>query len=302
VTYRNHADEHTRLRPPIAGASPAKALRSAGVIPSRARGQNFLVQAAVAARIVRLAELKLGDEVVEIGPGLGILTERLLAAPISLLHLVEVDRGLAARLRQRLTGSFNLIQADFLELELRRIVVKPPVKIAGNLPFNVAAAILRRLGETREIISRMVLMFQREVGERLRAAPGDSAYGALSVLTALDWEITDHFRVEAGSFHPRPKVDAEVLCFVPRQPLCPAQLRPTVIAVIRAGFAVRRKNLRNALAAGLRIAPEQAEQALHQAGIAPAQRAERLSVHAFVDLAAALAECFGHRAKPARDA
>jgi 16S rRNA (adenine1518-N6/adenine1519-N6)-dimethyltransferase len=152
------------------------------------------------------------------------------------------------------------------------------------------------------MISRMVLMFQREVGERLRATADEPAYGALSVLTALDWQITDHFRIEAGSFHPRPKVDAEVLCFVPRrEQLCPAQLRPAVIEVIRAGFAVRRKNLRNALAAGLRIDPQLAEQALHQAGIASAQRAERLSVHDFVEVAAALARCSGHL-KPVPDA
>ena len=270
--------------------------------PSKGRGQNFLVQGAVADRIVALAELRRGAEVVEIGPGLGILSERIVSAPISMLHLVELDRELAARLRVRLTGRFNLIEGDFLKLNLRDIVVHPPVTVIGNLPFNAAAAILRQLGGARDLIARMVLMFQREVGERLRARAGDPAYGALSVLTAMDWEIQQHFRVEAGSFHPRPKVDAEVLCFVPRQPLCPAQLRPAVIEVIRAGFAVRRKNLRNALAAGLRIAPEQAEQALHQAGIAPAQRAERLSVHAFVDLAAALAQCSGLGAKPAGDA
>jgi 16S rRNA (adenine1518-N6/adenine1519-N6)-dimethyltransferase len=269
--------------------SPGKALRAAGVTPSKRRGQNFLVQGAVADRIVALADLNAGDEVVEIGPGLGILSERILATPISILHLVEMDRDLAARLRHRLADRVNLIEANFLKVDLRRIAVHQPIKVIGNLPFNAAAAILRKLGEARDLISAMVLMFQREVGERLRARAGDDAYGALSALTALDWEITQHFRVEAGSFHPRPKVDAEVLCFVPRrEPLCEPELRSTLIDTIRAGFAVRRKHLRNALSAGLRMNPESVEAALALANIDPSERAERLNVEDFVRLARAI--------------
>ncbi len=271
--------------------SPARALRAAGVTPSRMRGQNFLVQGVVAARIVALVQPAAQDEVVEIGPGLGILTERLLAACVSRMQAIELDRRLADRLRQKWPGRLNVIEADFLKIDLRRIVTHPPVKIVGNLPFNVAAAILRKLGDARDLIGRMVLMFQREVGERLRSAPGGKAYGALTLLTLLDWEIIDHFRVEAGSFHPRPRVDAEVLALIPRrQPLCSAHLRATVIDVIRAGFAVRRKNLRNALAAGLRMKPQAIEQVLREAAIAPGERAERLAVHDFVRLAAAIAE------------
>jgi 16S rRNA (adenine1518-N6/adenine1519-N6)-dimethyltransferase len=276
-----------------AADSPGQALRAAGVTPSKKRGQNFLAQGAVADRIVAMADLGAGDEVVEIGPGLGVLSERILAAPISMLHLIEVDRELAARLRQRLAGAVNpavnLIEADLLQVDLRQIIGHPPIKVIGNLPFNVAAAILRKLGEVRDLIGRMVLMFQREVGERLRAGAGDSAYGALSALTALDWEIPRHFRVEAGSFHPRPKVDAEVICFVPaRASVCPPQLRSMVTGVIRAGFAIRRKNLRNALSAGLRMRPQGVEAALGMANIAPSERAERLDLQDFVRLAAAI--------------
>jgi 16S rRNA (adenine1518-N6/adenine1519-N6)-dimethyltransferase len=274
----------------IAGVdSPGDALRAAGVIPSKRRGQNFLVQGAVADRIVAMAELRPGDEVVEIGPGLGVLSERILAAPVLMLHLVELDRELAARLRGRLAGSFELIEADFLKIDLGRIARHPPIKVIGNLPFNVAAAIARKLTEHRDLIARMVLMFQREVGERLRAGPGEASYAALSALTALDWEIPRHFRVEAGSFHPRPNVDAEVLCFVPRAvPLYSPTPRSQVRAVIRAGFAVRRKNLRNALGAGLGMRAQAVEAALAAAGIDPAQRAERLGAEDFVRLARAI--------------
>jgi 16S rRNA (adenine1518-N6/adenine1519-N6)-dimethyltransferase len=277
----------------IAAADPpGQALRSAGVIPTKRRGQNFLVQGAVADRIVALADLRAGDEVVEIGPGLGILSERLLAAPVATLHLVELDRELAARLRARLAGRVDLIEADFLKIDLAQIVLRPPIKVVGNLPFNVAAAIARKLTEHRELIARMVLMFQREVGERLRAAPGDAAYGALSALTALDWEIPRHFRVEAGSFHPRPKVDAEVLCFVPRRsPLYHPTPRSEVRDVIRAGFAIRRKHLRNALSAGLRMRPDRVEAALKAASIDPAQRAEELTAEDFLRLTRALVGC-----------
>jgi 16S rRNA (adenine1518-N6/adenine1519-N6)-dimethyltransferase len=295
-------NRRTPARARVAEA-PGRALRAAGVSPSKRRGQNFLVQGAVADRIVAMANLGAGDEVVEIGPGLGILSERILAAPVSTLHLVEVDRHLAARLRQRLAARCNLIEADFLKLDLRQVAARPPIKVVGNLPFNVAAAILRRLGECRDLVSRMVLMFQREVGERLRAGAGDRAYGALSVLTALDWEIPQHFRVEAGSFHPRPKVDAEVLCLVARRaPVCPPELRQMVIDVIRAGFAVRRKNLRNALSAGLRMAAPDLAAALGLAGIGQTERAERLNLEDFVRLAAAIQKVIADRARSAPDA
>jgi 16S rRNA (adenine1518-N6/adenine1519-N6)-dimethyltransferase len=291
----------------IGDDAPGKALRDAGVTPTKKRGQNFLAQGAVADRIVALADLRPGDEVVEVGPGLGILSERILAAPISMLHLIEVDRELAARLRQRLAGAVNLavnlIEADLLKVDLRRILAHPPIKVVGNLPFNVAAAILRKLGEVRDLISRMVLMFQREVGERLRAGAGDSTYGALSALTALDWEIPRHFRVEAGSFHPRPKVDAEVLCFVPRlASVCPPESRSMVADVIRAGFAIRRKNLRNALSAGLRMRPQCVEAALGLANIAPSERAERLDLEDFIRLAAAIETVIAYPPRNARNA
>lgn len=269
--------------------SAAKALREAGVTPAKKRGQNFLVQGAIADRIVAMADLCAGDEVVEIGPGLGILSERIMQTPVSMLHLIEVDRELAARLNQRLAGAIDLVNADLLKIDLRRMFARPPVKVLGNLPFNVAAAMLRKLGDIRDLISRMVLMFQREVGERLRATAGEPAYGALSALTALDWDITRHFRVEAGSFHPRPKVDAEVLCLVPAPASrCPPGMRPKVIQTIRAGFAQRRKNLRNALSAGLRISPETVEEALQSVNIAPTDRAERLGLEDFLRIAAAL--------------
>lgn len=269
-------------------SSPARLLEAAGVLPAKSRGQNFLVQGAVADRIVALADLSTADAVLEIGPGLGILSERILAAGVSRLCLIELDSGLAGHLRRRFGSKAEVIEADFLQLDLARLNLPQRFKVIANLPFGTAAAILRRLGEWRERISRMVLMFQREVGARLRAGPGNPAYGALSALVALEWELGEHFVVRAGSFHPRPKVEAEVICFRPAKQPLPDKLRREVAEVIRAAFATRRKHLRNALAEGLRIAPRQAAEALAAAAIDPTERAEQLAVADFVRLARTL--------------
>lgn len=268
-----------------AASSPARLLKAAGIQPARSRGQNFLVQASVAERIVAMAGLEATDAVVEIGPGLGILSERLLARGIGRLCLVELDTKLAASLRRRFDNSAEVIEADFLQLDLRQLELPKHFKVIGNLPFSSAVAILRRLGDWRERISRMVLMFQREVGARLRAQPRSAAYGALSALVTLEWEPGEHFLVHAGSFYPRPKVDAEVICFRPALNRLPADTRHRVAEVIRAAFASRRKHLRNALADALHMDPARAAAALSAAAIDPASRAEQLALADFVRLA-----------------
>ena len=267
---------------------PSALLAAAGVCPSKARGQNFLTQAAIADRIVASAELTSDDEVIEIGPGLGILSDRILGHSVRRLCLIELDSRLAAQLRTRLQGAPNLeiLEANVLKLDLAAVIERPPVKIVGNLPFNVAAAVLRKLSDYRELISRMVLMFQREVADRIRANPGDPGYAALSAYTALDWEIDRHFRVDAGSFYPRPKIDAEVLGFLPRsRPLCEPRERQRVLDVIRAGFSSPRKTIRNALGAALKLEAGQVQALLDDAAIDARARAETLSIADFVRLA-----------------
>ncbi|HEY6417699.1 MAG TPA: 16S rRNA (adenine(1518)-N(6)/adenine(1519)-N(6))-dimethyltransferase RsmA [Candidatus Binataceae bacterium] len=280
---------------PITPRAPAPraaaALSAAGVRPSKSRGQNFLVSAAVADRIVASAKLRAGRAVVEIGPGLAILTERIAAQPIRRLILVELDARLAATLQERFGGDprVRVIPSDFLEIDLASLIEHPPITIAGNLPFNAAAAILKKLCAHARMIDRMVLMFQREVAERIRAHPGDAAYSALSVYTALYWNIDSHFRVAAGSFHPRPKVDAEVLVFTPLDSFLfePAEER-RVLDTIRASFSAPRKTLRNALSHALGLSATKAVTALERAAISPAVRAETLAVADFVQLSRAL--------------
>ncbi len=267
---------------------PSALLAAAGVRPSKARGQNFLVQGAIADRIVAAAGLTPDDEVIEIGPGLGILSDRIRGHSIRKLCLIELDSRLAAQLRTRLQRApgLEIIEADILSLDLAAVIERPPVKILGNLPFNVAAAVLRKLSDYRQFIACMVLMFQREVADRIRATPGDPNYAALSAYTGLDWEIDRHFRVDAGSFYPRPKVDAEVLRFIPRsRRVCEPFERQRVLDVIRAGFSSPRKTIRNALGAALKLEAGQVEAALADAAIDARARAETLSVADFVRLA-----------------
>jgi 16S rRNA (adenine1518-N6/adenine1519-N6)-dimethyltransferase len=270
---------------------PASALARAGVRPAKSLGQNFLTSAGVADRIVAAAQLSESDAIIEIGPGLGILTGKIAARQPRLLTLVELDPRLAVPLKDRFADdtSIRVVNADFLAIDFASLVVSSPVKVIGNLPFNVAAAILRRLCDNSRMISRMVLMFQREVAARIRATPGDDAYGALSVFTALYWKIDQHFTVAAGSFHPRPKVDAEVLAFTPLAvPLFELTDERDVLETVRASFSAPRKTIRNALSHSIGLDSAQTVRALERAAIDPGTRAETLSVPDFVRLAHAL--------------
>jgi 16S rRNA (adenine1518-N6/adenine1519-N6)-dimethyltransferase len=269
----------------------AAELEAAGVRPRKSRGQNFLVQPGIADRIVHAAAIAPGDEVVEIGPGLGILSDKILRAGVRRLWLVELDARLAKRLQSAFAGhpAVRVVCRDFLGVELTELAERPPVKVIGNLPFNAAAAILLRLDEMRGAIARMVLMFQREVAERIRARAGERAYSALSVYTALYWETREHFRVAAGNFRPAPHVDAEVIVFTPHlcAPFAPAD-EPALLGTIRAAFSAPRKTIRNALAGALDATPEAVAHALSRAAIDQTARPGTLSIPDFVRLAGEL--------------
>ncbi len=257
---------------------------------SKSKGQNFLTQGAIADRIIASANLNSSDDVIEIGPGLGILTERIHARKVRSLTVVELDHELAERLRQTYKSDprLTVIESDFVKLDFPSLA-KTRVKVIGNLPFNAASAIFRILCDHHDLIAMVVAMFQREVGERIRANPGDSQYSALSVYAALYFDIDLHFRVAAGSFHPKPKVDAEVLRFRPlKNPLFEAAEEKRVLETVRASFSAPRKMIRNSLAGGLAIASKDAVAALTRAGIDPTARAESLSPPDFVRLARAL--------------
>ena len=281
----------TVVKPRHYPIEPGRALSAAGIRPAKSKGQNFLTQGAIADRIVGCAELTPEDEVIEIGPGLGILSDRIIAAKVRRFTMIELDRVLAAQLRSRFSEQTNafVIEEDFLKLDLRRLTGARPRKVIGNLPFNVAAAVLRKLCEDRSGISRMVLMFQREVARRIRALPAADDYGALSVYTAMYWLIEKHFVVAPGSFHPMPKVAAEVLSLVPnRVPGFELAEESCLLRLIRAAFSAPRKMLRNNLLNELGIAPPILDAALLKAAIDPRARAQRMALADFTGLMRAM--------------
>jgi 16S rRNA (adenine1518-N6/adenine1519-N6)-dimethyltransferase len=268
-----------------------EALAAAGLRPRKRWGQHFLCDPAVARRIVDTAEVRAQSTVLEIGPGLGALTDEL-ARRAGRLYLVEIDPGLAARLADRHAGNprVTVVAGDVLALPLGELVAEPTATVVANLPYNVASPILFRLLDLRARFPRAVVMLQREMAERLVAPPGTAAYGGPSVVMQAMAEVRLAFRVSPRSFVPPPRVQSAVVdvrwAERPRIPLGDEAL---FRAVVRAAFGQRRKMLRNALAA---LAAEHrcaVEDVLATAGVDSRTRAERLDAAAFGRLACALA-------------
>jgi 16S rRNA (adenine1518-N6/adenine1519-N6)-dimethyltransferase len=224
------------------------------------------------------------SRVLEIGPGGGVLTGELLAAGASVLAW-DLDLAwvfaLRARLRQPTQrGALRCVAGDALELPWERLPAA--TLVTGNLPYNVATALIARILDHPQRIPRAAFLVQWEVGERLAAAPGDSAYGALSVLCAARAEVTLLGRVRRGAFRPPPKVDGAFVGFrLQPAPLSPAQW-PGFVKTVQLAFNQRRKTLRNALAAGW--GREEAERVLAVAGFSATARAQELGVAEFVAL------------------
>jgi 16S rRNA (adenine1518-N6/adenine1519-N6)-dimethyltransferase len=252
------------------------------VTPKRSLGQNFLVDDNILHVIGRLAELDPADVILEIGPGLGVLTT-FLADRVRIVHAVEIDRSLAARLGAMLADRPNvlLVVGDAVKLDLTALE-PPPVKLVANLPYNVAAPIVVESLDGLPSIRSWCVMVQREVADRFFAFPGTKAYGAISVLVQLAAERTGFHPVSRTVFRPRPRVDSALVAFRRRTPL---RDFARVKHVVEAAFAHRRKTLPNSLElAGL--APRAAGAAvLEQLGHDSNARAEELAPEEFVQLA-----------------
>jgi len=257
-------------------------------LPARRRfGQNFLVDPSAIGRIVAALGPVPGETILEIGPGRGALTDALLDAVPS-IRAVEIDRGLAHRLRQiHAADRLVLVEDDVLDVPFEAIAEGRALVIAGNLPYNISKPVAMKLVVERRFVSRAVLMFQREVADRLTATPGSKAYGPISVLAGRAFRIERLFDLPPGAFRPSPKVVSSVTRWTKTDPdALPEPLVAPLRAVLQASFAHRRqtigKNLREHLPGG-----EGAARALLTAhGIDPGARAEILSPDAFVALAA----------------
>jgi len=280
------------VAPATASISPAKKLADLGFRPQKGLGQHFLTEPGVVKTILDRAALDPALPVIEIGPGLGALTLPLLERGFS-VTAVEIDRGLAGWLETEVApawpGRLRVIPADILEVDLAAEARQSGgrVSVLGNLPYQISTPLLFRLLDARDCIAQAVLMFQREVADRLTAEPGGKDYGRLSVAFSLLAQVERLLEVNPAVFFPRPKVGSTVLRVVFRDAPQPAlDSERGFFEVVKAAFAQRRKTLRNALAAV--YPPDRVEAALRAASIEPGRRAETLSPAEFAALANAL--------------
>lgn len=210
-------------------------------------GQNFLRDQNVIRAIITAAQLGPEDKVVEIGPGRGALTH-MVAPTVAQMHLMEIDRDLAAEWDTGTHTGIVVHTGDALQLQWEEFLCDPPYKLVANLPYNISSQILFKVIEHRDLFSALVLMFQKEVAQRLRAHPGTKNYGILTVLCQLWFDVQPVISVAPQAFTPQPKVDSEVLRFTRlEQPRAQVNDPRLFMRVVKAAFAQRRKTLRNSL-------------------------------------------------------
>jgi 16S rRNA (adenine1518-N6/adenine1519-N6)-dimethyltransferase len=248
-----------------------------GLKPSRALGQNFVADPNTVRRIARLAGVGPGDRVVEIGAGLGSLTLALAETGAS-VTAVEVDRYLVPVLRSVVGSEVAVVEADAMSLDWPSVLREPPYVLVANLPYNVATPLVLDLLDGVPAIDHMLVMVQREVGERLAAGPGEPQYGLPSVKVAWWADARVVGRVPPSVFVPQPRVESALVSIVRRPGVGPMPAGMWELA--RAGFGQRRKMLRSAL--GL------SEEVFDCAGVRPQARAEELSVDDWARMAACL--------------
>lgn len=264
--------------------------------PQKELGQNFLVDRRVLGQILAAAEIDAADTVLEIGPGLGTLTQAL-AEQARRVVAVELDRQLVAILHDRLQALPNvqIVVGDILALPISELLPAAQTsslagrayKVVANIPYNITSAVLRHLLEARIRPQLIVLMVQREVAQRITAKPGDMSL--LSVSVQFYGQPRLICRVPARAFYPVPKVDSAIIRIDPHPqlPLAPEEIEP-FFDVVRAGFSQRRKQLRNSLLHGLGLSVASIAGALAQAAVDGERRAQTLSVSEWVTLYRAL--------------
>jgi 16S rRNA (adenine1518-N6/adenine1519-N6)-dimethyltransferase len=255
--------------------------------PRKRFGQNFLHDKRVLDRIVAAADFQGDDRILEIGPGPGALTEQLLATGLPVLA-VEIDRDLGAALLSRQESRLEVLIDDVLRLDWAGLLSAPPYKLVANLPYNISSQVLFKVLEYRHAFRKLVLMFQKEVGDRLVAKEGTRNYGILSVLMQTWFHVERVVKVPPGAFNPPPKVDSVVLCLTPlERPRVELTDEEGYRQLVRGAFAQRRKTLRNSLV-GSGWSISHLDRAFSEVGIDPRRRGETLTIEEFGVLANSL--------------
>lgn len=276
-------------------AAVRRTLRAAGLSAQRRFSQNFLVDVDILEAILAEAAPSPGRRVLEIGPGLGILTGGLLAAGAQ-VTAVEIDRGMVAHLRgafalELAAGALTLVEGDILDEDLAALVA-PPYDVVANLPYHVTSPVLHRLlgGEAGPRPERCVLMVQREVAERIAAQPGSMSY--LSVFVQYHATARVVRRVPREAFEPAPEVESAILALDVRAPdahgRLPTPMEDDLWRLVQAGFRERRKMLHNVLPRQLPLEPATIAAALAETGIAGDRRPQTLGVAEWIALLGAL--------------
>lgn len=254
--------------------------------PSRKLGQNFLIDQNLSAWIVRQLAIAPSDTVVEVGPGAGALTRELLPQTSNLI-LIEFDRRLADFLRNRFAGQpgVTVVHEDACRFDTRSLFPRQPVRLLGNLPYSAGGEIIRNFLGPHSPVTEALLMVQREVAERLAAAPRTKDYGVLTLRIQSRWDVRLLKHLGPECFYPRPQIDSTVLHLTRKQPgTLPAFDSRLFDRLIRQGFAQRRKQLRNAL----QVSELEWQEAIQFAGIGPLARAEELDLAQWLRLTHAL--------------
>ncbi len=271
--------------------SPNTLLKAWNLRARKELGQNFLKDVNVAQRIVDHAGIESDDVVLEIGSGLGVMTIAA-ARQAKKVIAVEKDRQLVPLLRAELLvhemSHVKIVEGDILKMDLASLAGtrERSLVVLGNLPYNISSQVVVKLIEERQHVDRAILMFQKELADRLSAGPGTKTYGRLSVRLQYCADLTPLMHIGATQFHPRPKVDSAVLGVAFKRQIERAVSDEDIFAkVVQAAFGQRRKNLRNALSSGLlEMDRATVEKMLDLADIDHSRRAETLSVDDFVTL------------------
>ena len=280
------------LKPKISNPGVTRhILKAFDLHASKRLGQNFLIHGGTVEAIVETADICPGDRVLEIGPGIGTLTQGLAEAGAS-VTAVELDKKLPAVLAETLSGydRVRIVGGDILKTDIPALMGEEPFKVVANLPYYITTPILLTLLERRLPITRIVTMVQREVAERMIALPGGRDYGALSVAVQYYTEPRLAIEVSPRCFLPPPAVESAVMdCVVRKTPPVAVEDEKHFFRVVRAAFGQRRKTIGNALKS-LGLPRDILQGALSKAGIDPLRRGETLSLSEFAALAGVLTE------------